>query len=59
MTQQTVVFLSDCESGTGTGFVSSESDDTEGILLETATASLRTGISNLILLEQEHKQIIL
>ena len=40
------------ESGTDTGFFSAESDDTEGILLEDATASLRTGISNLILLEE-------
>ena len=40
------------ESATDTGFFSAESDDTEGILLEDATASLRTGISNLILLEE-------
>ena len=40
------------ESGTGTGFVSSESDDSEGFQLETATANLVTGTNNLILLEE-------
>ena len=36
----------------GTGFISSESDDTEGFQLETATANVTTGISNAILLEE-------
>ena len=35
----------------GTGFVSSESDDSEGFQLETATDSLVAGTNNLILLE--------
>ncbi len=47
--QGNVVFR--LESGTGTGFVSSESDDTEGIELETATDSSVEGTNNLILLE--------
>ena len=36
----------------GTGFVSSESDDSEGFQLETATANLVAGTNNLILLEE-------
>ena len=36
----------------GTGFVSAESDDSEGFQLETATANLVTGTNNLILLEE-------
>ena len=36
----------------GIGFISSESDDTEGFQLETATANVTTGISNAILLEE-------
>ena len=40
------------ESGTGTGFFASESDDTEGIMLETATDSIALDVNNLILLEE-------
>lgn len=40
------------ESGTGTGFFATESDDTEGIELETATANPVEGTNNLILLEE-------
>ncbi len=47
--QGNVVFR--LESGTGTGFVSSESDDTEGIELETATDNPVEGENNLVLLE--------
>ena len=36
----------------GTGFVSAESDDSEGFQLETATANLVAGTNNLILLEE-------
>ena len=40
------------ESGTGTGFFASESDDTEGIMLETATDNVNPDVNNLILLEE-------
>ena len=40
------------ESGTGTGFFASESDDTEGIQLETATDNVNPDVNNLILLEE-------
>ena len=40
------------ESGTGTGFFASESDDTEGIQLETATDNVNPDTNNLILLEE-------
>jgi len=40
------------ESGTGTGFFSSESDNTEGFLLETATANVVEDVNNLLLLEE-------
>ena len=40
------------ESGTGTGFFASESDNTEGIMLETATDSIALDVNNLILLEE-------
>ena len=40
------------ESGTGTGFFASESDDTEGLQLETATDNVNPDVNNLILLEE-------
>lgn len=40
------------ESGTGTGFFASESDDTEGIQLEAATDNVNPDVNNLILLEE-------
>ena len=40
------------ESGTGTGFFASESDDTEGIQLQDATDNVNPDINNLILLEE-------
>ena len=40
------------ESGTGTGFFASESDDTEGIQLETGTDNVNPDVNNLILLEE-------
>ena len=40
------------ESGTGTGFFSSESDDTEAFQLEDATDNVNPDINNLILLEE-------
>ena len=40
------------ESGTGTGFFSSESDDTEAFQLETATDNVNPDVNNLLLLEE-------
>ena len=40
------------ESGTGTGFFSSESDDTEAFQLEDATDNVNPDVNNLILLEE-------
>ncbi len=40
------------ESGTGTGFFSSESDDTEAFQLEDATDNVNPDVNNLVLLEE-------